>query len=78
MRKSSKRNTKRAATVLETAEIIGLSTRQVQRVMSGDRQNENVVTVFMELKERKEALIEELKTQFNPNYSSISSFTGSN
>lgn len=61
IRKTRKRDTVRAATVLETAGILGISQRQVQKVMAGDSENDKVVAVFMELTERKSALLEEVK-----------------
>ena len=61
MKNQNKKDVRRAATVKDTAEVIGVSTRQVQRVLAGDQDNEQIVSVFMELTERKNLLIEEVK-----------------
>jgi hypothetical protein len=55
-----KKDTKKAATIIETAELTGVSQRSVQRVISGDQDNERVFTVFMELTERKNRLLQEV------------------
>jgi predicted transcriptional regulator len=61
IRKTVKRDVRRAATVLETAEIVGVSQSEVQKVLRADRNNDRVLEVFMELTERKNALLEEVK-----------------
>ena len=61
MKNQIKRDARRAANIIDTSEVVGVSTRQVQRVLAGDQENENVLTVFMELSERKNLLIEEVK-----------------
>lgn len=61
MKNNKKRDTRRAANILDTAEITGLSTSQVQKVLRTDRNNDKVVAVFMELSERKNDLLEEVK-----------------
>ncbi len=61
MIKPNKRDVKRAATVKETAEATGVSTRYVNMVMNGERENESVVSVFMELTEGKSLLLDAVK-----------------
>jgi hypothetical protein len=61
IRKPVKRDVRRAATILETAEIVGVSQSEVQKVLRTDRNNEKIIAVFMELTERKNALLEEVK-----------------
>ena len=61
MQNQTERDVRRAATIKETAEVIGVSTRHVQRVLSGDRENDKVIMVFMELTEKKSELLEEVK-----------------
>ena len=60
-RKQVKRNARRAATVIETAELVGVTPRAVQMVLSGDRRNEGVLSIFMEIDERHNALLREVK-----------------
>lgn len=50
--------TKRAANILDTADIVGVSPRQVRRVLDIEQENDNVIKVFMFLKEGKQALVE--------------------
>ena len=61
MIKQNKRDVERAATIKKTAELVGVSKRYVRMVMDGDRESETVTTVFMELTEGKNALLEEVK-----------------
>lgn len=59
--KTRKRDTRRAATILDTAELVGVSQSEVQKVLRGDRENEQVVAVFMEIQEGKNALLNAVK-----------------
>ena len=59
--KTASRDIIRAATVLETAELTGVSPRHVRRIMAGEQENENVLSTFMEIKERKNLLLQEVK-----------------
>ena len=61
MRKPTNNRTNRAANVKDTAELVGVSTSLVQKVLRGERENETVLTVFMELSERKNLLLDEVK-----------------
>ncbi len=61
MNNQSKRDAKRAATVKETAMLVGVSQRYVRMVMAGDRENDKVIEVFMELTEGKNLLLQEVK-----------------
>jgi predicted regulator of amino acid metabolism with ACT domain len=56
-----KKDTKKAATIIETAELVGVSTRTVQRVIKAEQDNEKVFSVFMELTERKNRLLAEVQ-----------------
>jgi predicted transcriptional regulator len=71
MTKNNKRDVKRAATIKETAEVIGLSTSQVQKVLRDERDNPKIIDVFMELSERKQKIVDELRQRFNHSYSNI-------
>lgn len=61
MKNNSKRDIKKAATVVETAELVGVSPSMVRKVLNTDRKNDTVEMVFMELTERKNLLLEEVK-----------------
>lgn len=61
MKNSNKKDVRRAAIIKDTAEVVGVSQRQVQRVLAGNQENEKVVSVFMEISERKNALLKEVK-----------------
>jgi predicted transcriptional regulator len=77
MKNNNSRDTRRAATVKDTAEILGLSTSLVQKVTAAKRDNNEVIEVMMILDERKKALVEELKMIYHPAYSSITRFSES-
>lgn len=64
--KSTKRDPETAIRVKRTAELVGVSTRTVYRVIIGDPTvekftAEKVMTVYMELKEGENQLIEAVK-----------------
>ncbi|MDP1810570.1 MAG: hypothetical protein Q8K66_04115 [Sediminibacterium sp.] len=61
MKKKRNRDTVRAAIIIKTARIVGVSERQVNRVLNGDQQNEEVVLVFMELSEGETKLVKEVR-----------------
>jgi len=61
MIKPNKRDVIRAATVKDTAEVTGVSPRFVNMVMNGERDNEVVVSVFMELQEGRNLLLQSVK-----------------
>lgn len=61
MEKKSTRDTVRAARIKRTAEIVGVSERYVQLVLNAERQNEEVLLVFMELDEGENKLVQEVK-----------------
>jgi DNA-binding LacI/PurR family transcriptional regulator len=61
MKNQNKKDVRRAATIKDTADVVGVSTRQVQRVLAGDQENEKVVAVYMEISERKNELLEQVK-----------------
>jgi hypothetical protein len=61
MQNSSKRNSEQATRVARTAEICGVSERQVYRVINGDSKNEDVLRVYMEFAEGENALVEMVK-----------------
>jgi hypothetical protein len=57
MKNNSKRDTRRAATTIETAEVVGVSPRSVRRVLEQKQENETVLNVFMFLEEGKTELL---------------------
>lgn len=65
LNKTSRRDAKRAALVKHTAEITGVSTRTVQRILNGDTKmtgrNEEVFAVFMDLSEGTNNLLAAVK-----------------
>lgn len=61
MKNQEKKDCRRASTVKDTAELMGVSPRQVRRVLCGDQENEKIIEVFMEITERKNMLLEEVK-----------------
>lgn len=61
MEKPNKRSTKRAAKVAEVAAITGVSKRHVYRVLSGDQENEEVLSVYMFLHEGENKLLQAAK-----------------
>ena len=61
MNKPNKRNAEMAYRVKRTAEICGLNTMSVYRILRGDRVNEEVFTTYMELRERDNKLLDEVK-----------------
>ena len=61
MEKKRKRSAIHAARVQKTAELTGKSTDLVYRVISGERENEDVMTMFMFLQEGENKLLTEAK-----------------
>jgi hypothetical protein len=61
MKNNGTRDIKKAATVQETAELTGLSTRSIRRVLEQKQENAKAMAVFMELTEGKNLLIERVK-----------------
>ena len=61
MRNQRKRDVKNAANIKDTAEVVGVSTRQVQRVLAGEQENPNVINVYMILEEGKNTLLKAVK-----------------
>lgn len=55
-----KRSARRAATVIETAKIVGVTQRTVQMVLKDDIKNEKVLSIFMEISERHDRLLKEV------------------
>jgi hypothetical protein len=49
--KTSKKDTRRAAFIKDTAELAGVSQRQAQRVLAGDQENETVISVLDAVKQ---------------------------
>lgn len=60
-RYKGKRDARKRATVLETAEIAGVSVSLVEKVLKADRNNEKVLSVFMEITERHNELLQDVK-----------------
>lgn len=61
MRNQRKRNISRAATINETAEVVGVTPSMVRKTLATDRNNEVVENVFMFITEGKNQLLEEAK-----------------
>ncbi|MCX6210085.1 MAG: hypothetical protein NTZ59_11480 [Bacteroidetes bacterium] len=61
MDNKSKRDAINAARVIKTAECVGVSTNLVQKVIRGERNNDKVLGVFMEIQEGENKLLEEVK-----------------
>lgn len=61
MKKTNKRDAEVAYRVKRTAEITGIKTNAVYKIIRGDRKNETVFTTYMELMERDNALLAEVK-----------------
>jgi hypothetical protein len=62
MNKSTTRSAQQAARVQKTADLTGVSTRQVYRVINGKSENEEVMSTYMLLSETESALITHIKT----------------
>jgi hypothetical protein len=61
MRKTIKRTSQVSARVQLTAEIVGCSTRHVQHVLSGDRVNDEIMKVYLEVGEGGSKLLNAIK-----------------
>lgn len=61
MKETRKRNAEMAFRVKRTAELTGLSPESIYRILRGDRNNDEVWLTYMELRERDNKLMEEVK-----------------
>lgn len=61
MNQPKKRDAEMANRVKRTAELCGVCRPSVYRILRGDRVNEEVFTTYMELLERDNKLMEEVK-----------------
>ena len=61
MKKPNKRDAENAFRVKRTAELTGLKKDAIYKIIRGDRENEEVFTTYMELLERDNALLAEVK-----------------
>lgn len=61
MEKKIKRESWQASLVRKTADLTGLSTRQVRRVINGDCDNQLVMSTYMTLWEGENTLLETVK-----------------
>lgn len=61
MKKPNQRSSEMAFRVKRTADITGKKPDTVYKIIRGDRENEEVFTTYMELLERDNALLEEVK-----------------
>lgn len=55
------RDARRAATVKETAELIGVTPRAIQMILNGEIKNEKALSVFMEIDEGHNKLLKAVK-----------------
>ena len=65
MLKMAERDTIRAARVQRTADITGVTPRAVRYILNGERENDDVLMVYMEIKEMEEKLDNDLKNEVN-------------
>ena len=61
MKKPNKRDSEMAYRVKRVAELCKKEPASVYRILRGDRSNEEVFTTYMELMERDNALLDEVK-----------------
>ena len=61
MKKPNERNAELAFRVKMVAEITGLKPNGIYKILRGDRKNEEVFTTYMELLERDNLLLQEVK-----------------
>lgn len=61
MKKTIKRDAFRASMVNKTADIVGVTPRQVRRIINGACKNERALTVYMNLLEGNNKLVKEVK-----------------
>lgn len=61
MRKKTKRDARRVATIKETAEIAKVSTRSVERVLNAEQKNDQVLSIFMTISEEHNKLLRSVK-----------------
>lgn len=59
--KANSRNMVRSVRIAQTADILGLSKRYVRYVLSGDRENEEVLKVYMGLQEGESKLLQTVR-----------------
>lgn len=61
MEKPKNRDVERAARVKKVARIAGVTEREVRNVLKGDRNNEKIISAYMEILEGENALMEAVK-----------------
>ena len=61
MIKPNKIDVSRAATIKETAQLVGVSQHYVRMILNGKRENDKIMEVFMEITEGKNLLLQEVK-----------------
>ena len=61
MKNTKKRDAEMAYRVKRVAEICGVKIPSVYKILRGDRNNEEVFTTYMELRERDNKLLDEVK-----------------
>ncbi len=61
MRKTGERDTIRAARIQKVAETLGKTPRYIRMVLNGDRENNQVLPLMMELQEGENKLLEAVK-----------------
>ncbi len=61
MVKNNKRQSESATRVERTAKLAGVSKRYVRLVINGERNNNNVMRIYMELQEGEDLLVKAVK-----------------
>jgi len=61
MEKTTTRDIERAALINKTADMAGVTTRSVRRVLDGDQKNDKVLDAFMMLEEGENLLVQAVK-----------------
>lgn len=61
MENQAKKKQKRDDTATIVADIMGVTADYVRKVINGDRENEDILAVYMELKQGKSRLVEAVR-----------------
>ena len=61
MQKKGRKDTKKAAIVMKVADLAGVSTDYVYKVLRGDRDNEKIMTAYFEIEHGENLLVQEVR-----------------